>query len=108
MDHRDWNFLPDPALPTSIHAKGEPAMKRMIFVMVIAAITAATTLQTAMAAPIAPVPLGASPATANIIPVYYYHGRYYRHRWHGHYYPYYWHGRYYHHRYYRYHRYHYW
>ena len=45
------------------------------------------------AAPIAPLPEAVTGSTANITPVYYYHGRYYRYRWHGAYYA---HRRYYH------------
>jgi hypothetical protein len=54
------------------------------------------------ALPIAPLPAEVSTNATDVVPVYYYRGRYYPYRWRGAYYPYRWHGAYYRHRFYRY------
>jgi hypothetical protein len=85
---------------TLLRAK-EDNMTRFLFAIAVAALTAVAISGVSKAAPVAPVQAGVAVNTANIIPAYYYHGRYYRYRWNGGYYPYYWHGHYYHYRYYR-------
>ena len=76
-------------------------MARFLFAIAVTAIAAVAIPGVSKAAPIAPVQAGAETNTANIIPAYYYGGRYYRYHWNGGYYPYRWHGHYYHYRYYR-------
>jgi hypothetical protein len=63
---------------------------------------------TTNALPIAPLPAGVTTDASDIVPVYYWRGRYYPYRWHGGYYRYRWHGGYYRHRYYRYRHWRYW
>ena len=76
-------------------------MTRFLFTFAIAALAAVGISDVSKAAAVAPIQAGVATNTANIIPAYYYRGRYYRYRWNGGYYPYYWHGRYYRYRSYR-------
>jgi hypothetical protein len=73
-------------------------MVRVAFAIAVAAVAYIAASEITQALPIAPLPAEVTTEAGNIIPVYYYRGRYYPYRWHGHYYR---------HRYYRYGRYHY-
>jgi hypothetical protein len=73
-------------------------MIRVAFATAVAAVAYIAASETTRALPIAPLPPQVTTEAENIIPVYYYRGRYYPYRWHGHYYR---------HRHFRYGRYHY-
>jgi hypothetical protein len=83
----------------------ETNMIRVAFAIAVAAMAYMAGSGMTQALPIAPLPAEATTDAVNVIPVYYYRGRYYPYRWHGRYYPYRWGGGYYRHRYYRYGRY---
>jgi hypothetical protein len=76
----------------------EANMIRVAIAIAVAAVAYIVTSEITQALPIAPLPAELATEAGNIIPVYYYRGRSYPYRWHGHYYR---------HRYYRYGRYHY-
>jgi hypothetical protein len=80
-------------------------MIRVAFAIAVAAVAYIAASEITQALPIAPLAAEVTTEAGNIIPAYYYRGRYYPYRWHGRYYPYRWHGRYYRYRYYRYGRY---
>jgi hypothetical protein len=84
-------------------------MIRVAYTIAVAAVAYIPLSSASNAAPIAPLPAEVMTDDAvSIVPVYYWHGRYYPYRWRGGYYPYRWHGGYYRHRYYRYGHWRYW
>ncbi|HXW19290.1 MAG TPA: hypothetical protein VEK35_02180 [Roseiarcus sp.] len=72
-------------------------MLRFTLVVAVAATACSALAENAQAALIAPLQTGVAAGAPDVIPVYYYHGRYYPYRWNGRYYGhrYYRHGRYY-------------
>jgi hypothetical protein len=77
-------------------------MKPVAYAIAIASVAYVAAPGITSAAPIAPLPAEVTTTVSDILPVYYWHRRYYPYRWHGGYYRYRWHGGYYRHRYYRY------
>ena len=80
-------------------------MTRIAFAIAAALMAYVTASGVTNAAPIAPLPAEATTNANDLVPVYYWRGRY---RWHGGYYRYRWHRAYYRHRYYRYGHWRYW
>ncbi len=62
-------------------------MKQAAFAIAVAGLASVAICGTSKAAPIAPFPPAvAATSTSNVIPAYYWHGRYYPYYWHRHYY----------------------